>query len=111
MKNIDEIKQRILEEIEKTRKLKEEEKLNKKKSANEARDNEYASNWQKRYIDTKKKEGKTQVSIFLYKDNLHKIDSEIVSEAKNNNKKLNRSDMINKALEYYFDSMIGKKND
>lgn len=110
MNNIDEIKNRILQEIEKAKLKKEEEKLQKKKNATSTRDNEYAQNWQKRYIDTKKKEGKTQVSIFLYKDNLQNIDREIVGEAKNNNNKLNRSDIVNKALEFYFNN-IGNKDE
>ncbi len=107
MKNIDDIKRKILEEMEKSRKLKELEKetsKKKKSNTNQTRDSEYTTNWQKRYIQTKQKEGKTQVSIFLDKDNLQKIDSEIVEEAKQNKLRLNRSDIINKAVEFYFEN-------
>ncbi len=107
---IKEIKNNILKEMERLEKEKELEKASKKKQYNANRDLELAKNWQKRYIETKKKDGKTQVSVFLYSEVINSLDAFIVEESKKGNK-FNRSDIINIAINFYLNNKDNKNDE
>lgn len=104
MNSIEEIKKNILKQLEIKEKEKEDKKNSAKKDYNKNRDLEVAKQCQQRYIKAKKEDGKNQVSLFLTKDNLTNVDNKIVRLLKKN-KKNTRSDIINKALDFYFSSV------
>lgn len=106
---IEEIKKNILKEMERLESEKQKKQKNAEKDETKNRDLELAKNWQKRYIETKKKDGKTQISVFLVADNITGIDRFIVEQAKNGTKQ-NRSDIINEAVEFYLNNR-NNKND
>ena len=108
MSNHEEIKNNILEQIQK---IKEEKLLNKnaKRNAKKAISEEKKKieeekkflNYQEKYRSKKRDDGIHQVLSFLHSKHIEKIDNFIIENAKQKIK-LNRSDVIAQAIENFF---------
>ncbi len=110
LKKIEEIKNNILKQMEQLNDQKESKVKKKDELTQKERDNERAKNWQKRYIETNKKEGKQQISCFITKENLALLDGHVADNAKQGNI-INRSDVFNDIIQFYFKNKGQNQND
>ena len=99
LKKIEDIKNNILKEMEKLNSEKEEQKTKKKVDAVN-RDLELARNWQKRYIENNRKDGKSPVNSFIQNNLLNDIDK-LIAEQASKGIITNRSKIINIAIDFY----------